>query len=116
MHLYFSIGKGHPGKQHCAYCIGTLSFPIAVAGAPDDVNKACGGIECLQFSTEAVQRQFSVADRGRSPFQMAGMCRPNVSVFLRGTAMSGLVLAVKVFSPQHVNWTSLLEFGNWSLH
>ena len=86
-----------PGKQHCAYCIGTLSFAIAVAGAPDDVNKACGSIECLQFSTEAVKRQFSVADRGRSPFQMAGMCRPNVSVFLRGTAMSGLVLAVKVF-------------------
>ena len=26
--VYFSVGNGQPGNQHCANCIGTLSFPI----------------------------------------------------------------------------------------
>ena len=50
-------------------------------------------IECLQFSMETVQRQFSVVDRGRKPVPDdwsvdSKLLRPNVLVFVRGTKMS----------------------------
>ena len=39
----------------------------------------CYVIECLQFSTEAVQRQFNVADKGRKPVQFSS-CDVNAAL------------------------------------
>jgi len=42
-------------------------------------------VECLQFSTETVQRQFGVADRGEKPVPLtAKLLCPNILVLVRG--------------------------------
>jgi len=90
-----------PPEISCSVQCGNLMFARSNSKRLSQVRLitliSCAEVECLQFSAETVQRQFSVGDRHRKPvaenwFTDSRTYLASVSLFVPGTTVSPIVI------------------------